>query len=291
MDLRHLRYFLAVAEEGHFGRAAKRLHIVQSALSMQIKALETELGGQLFLRTSRRVELTEAGALLRVEAQRTLDQAAHTQLLVQRTLRGEMGTVRVGFAGNAVFSGRLKTDVRAFHAVYPKAEVVLRELPPHLQVEALLAGELDVGYVPTHGTLSYGAELAFENIGTWRLLVAMPDTHPLANEPSLRLAMLQAQPIIVYAAQGEDIMIEGLREILGREPDVHRTTSTLSLLAMVASGLGVALAPETLLNATIPGVVYRELADAKPQADLLLVSRNDEAGGAVRAFLAVARQG
>ena len=97
MDLRHLRYFLAVAEEGHFGRAAQRLHIVQSALSMQIRSLEEELGGPLFLRTSRRVELTEAGALLRAEAQRTLDQAAHAQQVVQRSLRGEMGTVRIGF--------------------------------------------------------------------------------------------------------------------------------------------------------------------------------------------------
>src|SRR5579871_2599117 len=115
MDLRHLRYFLAVAEEGHFGRAARRLNIVQPALSMQIRALEEELGGPLFLRTSRRVELTEAGMLLREEARRTLDQAEHTRLTVQRSIRGETGNVRVGFAGNAVFSGKLINDLREFH--------------------------------------------------------------------------------------------------------------------------------------------------------------------------------
>lgn len=98
MDLRHLRYFLAVAEEGHFGRAAQRLHIVQPALSMQIKALEEELGGPLFVRTSRKVELTDAGRLLQVEAQRTLEQADHARLTVQRSIRGETGQVRVGFA-------------------------------------------------------------------------------------------------------------------------------------------------------------------------------------------------
>ncbi|MEN0105566.1 MAG: LysR substrate-binding domain-containing protein, partial [Pseudomonas sp.] len=242
MDLRHLRYFVAVAEEGHFGRAAERLHIVQSALSMQIKALEAELGGQLFVRSSRRVELTEAGALLLVEAQRTLAQAAHTQLLVQQVMRGEMGSVRIGFAGNAVFSGRLMADVRAFRAAYPNADVQLREVPPHLQVDAIVDGQLDVAYLPTHGGLSYVDALSFENIGTWPLVLAMADTHPLAAKRTLKVAMLQSEPIIVYAAHGaDDSMVEDLRKTLGNVPSVQRTSSTLSLLAMVASGLGIAL--------------------------------------------------
>lgn len=118
MELRHLRYFLAVAEEGHFGRAAERLNIVPPTLSMQIKALEEELGGPLFLRTSRKVELTEAGRLLQVEAQRTLDQAENARLAVQRSIRGESGRVRVGFAGNAVFSGKLTADLREFRQAY-----------------------------------------------------------------------------------------------------------------------------------------------------------------------------
>ena len=111
MDLRHLRYFLAVAQEGHFGRAAEKLNIVPPALSMQIKALEEELGGPLFIRTSRKVELTEAGKLLQTEAQRTLEQAEHARLTVQRSMRGETGLVRVGFAGNAVFSGKDRKSV------------------------------------------------------------------------------------------------------------------------------------------------------------------------------------
>lgn len=202
MDLRHLRYFLAVAEEGHFGRAAQRLHIVQSALSMQIRALEEELGGPLFLRTSRRVELTEAGVLLRAEAQRTLDQAAHAQRVVQRSLRGEMGSVRIGFAGNAVFSGRLMADVRAFRAAYPDAEVILRELAPQLQVEAIQSGQLDLGYAPSHGGQALDSALLFERIGTWPLVVALPEDHPLANQPTLRVPMLGAESLIIYAAHG-----------------------------------------------------------------------------------------
>ncbi|QEY72036.1 LysR substrate-binding domain-containing protein [Pseudomonas denitrificans (nom. rej.)] len=291
MDLRHLRYFLAVAEEGHFGRAAQRLHIVQSALSMQIRALEEELGGPLFLRTSRRVELTEAGRLLLGEAERTLAQAEHAQRTVQRAIRGEMGTVRIGFAGNAVFSGRLMRDVRAFNAAYPEAEVVLRELAPYHQVEAIQAGQLDVGYAPSHGGQISDSALCFESIGEWPLLVAMPDTHPLASTDPLRVSMLGAEALIVYAAHGADeFMLGGLRRALGREPKVHRTSSTLSVLALVAAGMGVALVPEPLMQVRIPGVVYRHLDDLQQPADLLLVSRNGEGGGAVRAFLGIARQ-
>ncbi|QAY84017.1 LysR substrate-binding domain-containing protein [Pseudomonas arsenicoxydans] len=292
MDLRHLRYFLAVAEEGHFGRAAQRLHIVQSALSMQIRALEEELGGALFLRTSRRVELTEAGVLLRAEAQRTLDQAAHAQRVVQRSLRGEMGSVRIGFAGNAVFSGRLMADVRAFRMAYPGAEVILRELAPQQQVEAIQNGQLDLGYAPSHGGQALDNALLFERIGTWPLVVALPEDHPLAHQPTLRVSMLGAESLIIYAAHGADeYMLAGLRKALGREPKVQRTTSTLSVLALVASGMGVAMVPAPLMQVTIPGLLYRMFDDVEPHTDLLLISRVNETGGAVRAFLAVVRQG
>jgi len=292
MDLRHLRYFLAVADEGHFGRAAQRLHIVQSALSMQIRALEEELGGPLFLRTSRRVELTEAGVLLRAEAQRTLDQAAHAQRVVQRSLRGEMGSVRIGFAGNAVFSGRLMADVRAFRAAYPDAEVILRELAPQLQVEAIQSGQLDLGYAPSHGGQALDSALLFERIGTWPLVVALPEDHPLAKQPTLRVPMLGAESLIIYAAHGADeYMLAGLRKALGREPKVQRTTSTLSVLALVASGMGVAMVPAPLMQVSIPGLTYRTFDDVEPHTDLLLISRVNETGGAVRAFLRVAHQG
>ncbi|WCM53519.1 LysR substrate-binding domain-containing protein [Pseudomonas sp. WJP1] len=292
MDLRHLRYFLAVAEEGHFGRAAQRLHIVQSALSMQIRALEEELGGPLFLRTSRRVELTEAGVLLRDEAQRTLDQAAHAQRVVQRSLRGEMGTVRIGFAGNAVFSGRLMADVRAFRAAYPDAEVILRELAPQLQVEAIQNGQLDLGYAPSHGGQALDSDLLFERIGTWPLVLALPQDHLLANQKSLRVPMLGGESLIIYAAHGADeYMLAGLRKALGREPKVQRTTSTLSVLALVAAGMGVAMVPAPLMQVTIPGLIYRTFDDVEPHTDLLLISRANETGGAVRAFLRVAHQG
>jgi DNA-binding transcriptional LysR family regulator len=128
MELRHLRYFLTVAEEGHFGRAAERLHIVQPALSMQVRALETELGTALFERTSRRVVLTEAGVLFRVEAERTVQQAARAKDVAQRAARGEVGTVRIGFVAPATFAGKLAADVSSFKLAYPEVDIELTEL-------------------------------------------------------------------------------------------------------------------------------------------------------------------
>ncbi len=195
MDLRHLRYFLAVAQEGHFARAAERLNIVPPALSMQIRALEEELGGPLFVRTSRKVELTEAGRILQIEAQRTLEQAAFARETVQRSIRGETGCVRVGFAGNAVFSGKLTNDLRAFRKAYPDAELVVREVAPLLQADAILAGQLDVGYTPDNHK-AHDHALKAEQIGLWHRLVAMADDHPLTVHASLTVRMLADEPLI-----------------------------------------------------------------------------------------------
>ncbi|ECC3554917.1 LysR family transcriptional regulator [Salmonella enterica subsp. salamae] len=291
MELRHLRYFLAVAEEGHFGRAAERLNIVPPALSMQIKALEEELGGLLFLRTSRKVELTEAGRLLQLEAQRTLDQAENARLTVQRSIRGESGRVRVGFAGNAVFSGKLTKDMRAFRRAYPDAELVAREVAPLLQADAILSGQLDIGYTPDHSLL-HAPGLLSETVGVWNRLVAIADDHPLADRPYLTVDMLVDEPIIFYDSYSADEpLYTALTRILGRAPQTaHRTSSTLSVLTLAAAGQGLALVPEPLLNISIPGLVYRPLDAPELSANLMLISRKIENSGAVQAFLAIARE-
>lgn len=289
MDLRHLRYFLAVAEEKHFGRAAERLNIVPPALSMQIKSLEDELGGPLFIRTSRSVELTEAGRLLQVEAQRTLDQADHARQTVQRSLRGETGQVRIGFASNAVFSGKLTGDLRAFRARFPQAELIASEVSPLAQADAILAGQLDVGYTPDHGKLHIPA-LRCEKIGIWNRVVALADDHPLASQPRLTVAMLAAEPLIFYDTHGADeSLYTALTTLLGQPPDVaHCSSSSLSVLALAAAGQGLALVPEPLMNICVPGVVYRPLDAPALAANLMLISRQKENNGAVAAFLKVA---
>ena len=292
MDIRHLRYFVAVAEEAHFGRAAKRLHIVQPALSMQIRALEEEMGGALLVRTSRRVELTEAGALLLIEARRTLEQAAHAKETVQRSLRGDIGTVRIGFAGIAVPTGKLMGDVRAFHQRFPTAELELREVTPHLQAAAIRAGDMDVGYCPSVD-FTFHRELIAEPVGNWPMVVAMASDHPLVGKARLTAHALRNEPLVLYAAEeDEQGPLAKVRHWIGGEPSrIYRVPNTLTVLAMAAAGLGLAIVPAPIEQVAIPNIAYRQISGATISADLFLISRKQETSGAVRAFLTQARLG
>lgn len=289
MDLRHLRYFLAVAEEGHFGRAAERLNIVQPALSMQIKALETELGGALFIRTSRRVVLTDAGKLLQAEAQRTLDQVAHTRLTVERSLRGETGRVRVGFAGNAIFSGKMINDLRQFRKQYPDAEVLVEEIGAQQQVAAILAGQLDIGYTPDNSTTCTPA-ITMHQAGRWEMMVALADDHPLTAHAQLTVDMLAGEPLILHDTHdNHERLYLMLGQMLGNQLCIaHRSGSTLSVLAIAAAGLGLALIPAPLQQVTIPGLVYRQLSTPQVMANLVIIGRTVEPGRTVAAYLALA---
>ncbi|MCA8295412.1 LysR family transcriptional regulator [Burkholderia sp. AU30198] len=288
MDLRHLRYFLAVAEEGHFGRAAERLHIVQPALSMQIRALEEELGTRLFERSTRKVALTDAGRLLVTEARHTLEQAERAKAVVQRAARGETGVVRIGFVGNAVATGRLSDDLIAFHAAWPEVTLDLHEMAPAAQQDAILAGRLDIGYCPAFGT-AFDPKLAVRTVGSWAWDVMMNDRHAFAKQRSVSVAALADEPFIFYAADGDD---EGqlaiLRQVLGKTPRIaHKVSSTLSVLALTGAGLGVALVPSPLSRIAAPNIVYRKLAGGVPGSELVALSRIGGEWGAVREYLAM----
>jgi DNA-binding transcriptional LysR family regulator len=286
VELRHLRYFLAVAEEGHFGRAAARLHIVQPALSVQIRALEEELGVTLLVRTTRKVELSGAGKLLLVEARRTLEQAERTKRLIQRSARGETGVVRIGFVGNAVAAGRLSDDLQAFHAALPQVEIELRELAPVAQQEAILAGHLDIGYCPMLG-ITLNQNLSVRQVGRWSWEVVMSQRHRLAGKRVLAAADLLDEPFINYAADGDDEgQVAMLREVFGREPRIaHKVNSTLSVLAFAAAGLGLALVPSPLKRIATPNIVYRKLANRTLASRLVMISRTRGEWGAVQRYL------
>ncbi|OTP80652.1 LysR substrate-binding domain-containing protein [Caballeronia sordidicola] len=290
MDLRHLRYFVAVAEERHFGRAAQRLHIVQPALSMQIRSLEEEIGGTLFVRTSRNVELTQAGSLLLVEARRTLAQAERTKDIVQRSLRGETGTVRVGFAGNAVVTGKLTDNLRAFRQRYPDAELQPVEMSPHLQSEAILSGQLDVGYSPSLGSAP-DPRLIVEKVGAWPLLIAMAEDHPLAKKKRVSVKSLVSETLILYGLNEGEKSVAMLSAQMGTQSKaVHRVSSTLTVLALAGAGFGVAIVPAPVARVAIPNLTYRPIIETEMSADLMLLSRANETSGAVLAFLALARE-
>jgi DNA-binding transcriptional LysR family regulator len=290
MELRHLRYFLTVAEEGHFGRAAERLHIVQPALSMQVRALEAELGTALFERTSRRVKLTEAGVLFRVEAERTIQQATRAKDVAQRAARGEVGTVRIGFVGNAAFAGRLAADVSSFKLAYPQVDLELTELSPLRQVDAVLSGHLDAGYTSDFG-YTQESELAVDRIAAWPWILAMRSSHPLVGKAAVSGEALRGEVFVVYAAHAaDDGMVRILRQLLGEEPRVlHHVPNTLTVLTLAAAGMGLALVPGYLETLNIPNIAYRPLADFPLRSELVLVSRRNEPSPAVRRFIEIAR--
>lgn len=202
MELRHLRYFVAVAEEGGFSRAARRLHVVQPTLSMQIRDLETELGGPLFDRGTRRTRLTPAGRAFLTEARRVLAQAEHAQAAARSALRGETGSVRIGVAGAAVFGGILTARIRAFHEARPLVRIELREAGPRTQRAAILAGELDVGYSALAAPAGE-PRLASTPASSVSFLVALPAGHPLAGHETLSAGQLTGAELIEYAT-GDD---------------------------------------------------------------------------------------
>jgi DNA-binding transcriptional LysR family regulator len=294
MDLKQLRYFLAVADEAHFGRAAQRLHIVQPALSMQIRALETSLGTSLFKRTSRRVELTEAGALLRIEAERAITQVEHAQLVVERAARGEIGVIRVGFSGYAAFTGGgvVSRHICLFHARYPKVELQFSEIQPAAMVENIAAARLDLGYTIAPPSFTFDSGLAVDVVASWPWVVAISRRHPLAANETLSAKSLRCEPFIQYQRSVDDAAwMDLLRRILGREPQIaYRVPTVLTAMAIVAGGLALGLAPaEALTQIRLPGLTFRPLADPPPQWRLVLLSRSDETAGAINAYLKLVR--
>ncbi|MBM7328000.1 LysR family transcriptional regulator [Agrobacterium sp. S2] len=290
MELRHLRYFLAVAEEEHFGRAAEKLHIVQPALSMQIRSMEDELGTPLFTRTSRKVELTEAGEILVAEARRTIGQAERAKELVIKSAKGELGSIRIGFSGNASFVGKLIDDLKLFHRQSPDVEIELHEMAPREQADAIFAGELDIGYCPTFD-IDFHPDLNAMRIGSWPWLIAMNAEHPLVVRKEVHKVDLLNEPFVLYAGDGADNgQLELLRQVLGKEPDVsYKVGNTLAVLTIAAAGLALGFVPAPLASIALRGIEYRPLATPGRKANLVLISRRRETSGAVRKFIALAR--
>ncbi|MFJ9054744.1 LysR substrate-binding domain-containing protein [Streptomyces sp. NPDC102409] len=286
MELRHLRYFVAVAEECHFGRAAARLHVTQSTLSTQVKALEREVGGPVFVRTSRRVELTEAGDLLLLEARRALAQADRALDVARRSVRGETGAVRIGFSGIAVLEGILSGDLRRFHRAHPAVELHLTELPPSAQVQGLQDGTLDIGYSPDNGLHDTGG-LAVTRGARTNLSVAVRHDHALASAASVTPGELEGENLIVYATDmGDQSVLDRLGAARAEHAThVHLVTSTLGALALASAGVGVALVPAASERITLPELVHRPLQGLATDVEVMRLSRPDELSGSVRAFV------
>ena len=289
MELRQLRHFVALAEEGHFGRAAERVYVVQQALSGSIRKLEDELGVRLFERTTRSVRLTPAGTEFLLGVRQTLSDLERGVLRAQRAARGEVGRLAVGFVSGLAFGG-LPEVVRTFRARFPGVTVDLQELTVAEQEDALRAGRIDVGFV-----LLPVRDPALAREALWRqeLVVALPAGHALAARTRLRAGDLADEPFVFFprhlrAAYFDQVM--ALCAVAGFQPHiVQEAIEVPTLLSLVAAGLGVFLPIRFFERLKLPGVTYLPL-EASPLVEIDAVWRRADPSPVVPQFLEVARE-
>jgi len=290
IDLKQLKYFLAVAEEKSFSRAAERLHISQPPLSQQIMKLESELGVRLFARTTRTFELTVAGKALMSEAAELLGKMRMTIDTIRQIDRGEVGRLRVGIVGSAMW-GPIPSLLEEFQTKYPRVTWTIHELGPTLQYEALRAKQVDVGFwrepkldEDDLKQDNLRQELCFrENV-----CVAINEHHPLAKQDALELTDIASEPMLTLALDKSAFpryLIQCCVKA-GFQPTIFQEASEpQTLLAMVGAGLGVALMPETTGRIGWPGVVFLPIRTNPPSANLYVTYTTLDDAPVVRAFL------
>jgi DNA-binding transcriptional LysR family regulator len=284
MELRKLRYFVVLAEELHFGRAARRLHITQPPLSMAIQSLEQELGVRLFERAPRRVTLTHAGTVFLDQARSLLARTEDAIELARAADRGEVGRLRVAFMSASIYT-LLPPLLRDFAARFPAVKLELRELAMPQQITLLRNGEIDVGFVrpPVED-----AELDSETVLRESLVVALPRGHPLARLRRIPARRLAAEPFVMFQRQPGLVLHHlVLRYCLqhGFTPRAaQEATQSHAVVGLVSAGIGVALVPASVQSTRMRGVEYRPLQEKSPPVLTVLAWRRDDASPALAAF-------
>lgn len=291
MDLRQLRYFIAVAEEQNIGRAANRLHISQPPLTRQIQQLEEDLGVQLFIRTPRGVELTQAGAFFLEEARNIRSVVEQATERTQRAGQGKLGRLDVAIFGSAIL-GTIPQILLEFRTQYPDVKIVLQPMTKAEQIEALRQRRITVGF---NRMLTPYPDITSEPILLEDLLVAINENHPLAAQASVSFRMLADNPLVLFPAAGRPNFVDkvvGLCQEMGFVPEVTQVVGdAVTGVALVASGFGVCLVPESATVLALPGVVYRPITDL-PQhgrVDLSCIYRADDQSPLLAAFLETVR--
>jgi DNA-binding transcriptional LysR family regulator len=289
IELRHLRAFVAVAEEQHFGRAARRLYVSQPPLSQQIQRLERALGAQLFDRGSRPIRLTDAGAVLLEEARRTLAQAERAITHTRRTGRGELGRLVVGALPSS-FNSLLPLIVRSFRSTSPEVTLELHTMPAAAQAAALREGAIDVGFARQPVELQ---GLTAEALIDESLIAVVPREHRLARRSVVAPRELAGEPVILFPRPEAPEFYDRIVAFMERhslEPAEGLTAPDLhGQLGLVAAGLGI-----TLHMASVSTLARRELAFVPmkgkvPTARLLVISRRDDRRPLLSSFLDTTR--
>jgi DNA-binding transcriptional LysR family regulator len=291
MELRHLRYFCAVADYGTFSEASRQLHISQSAISEQIADLERELGGALLNRTQRRTRLTPQGVLFLEEARKTLAAADHAVEVTQRSLMGEVGTLSIGFFlwGAGGFFARI---IRDYRKLYPRIKLSLYEMHTPEQMDALLSGKIDIGFTrplepPFDQTLR--SELIYQD----PIVVIVPRDHPLAGT-SISIKQLATERFVLSERNQRPSLYDSIVSLCtsaGFSPNIVNTSSTWSgVLTLVESGEGIALVPSGVRHFRTPGVVFCPIVPSTTHVGLCVAWNPENEGPIQRGFLRLVRE-
>ncbi len=290
MELRHLRYFVAVAEELHFGRAASRLFIVQPSLSQQIQQLEEELGFPLLIRTKRSVELTDAGKVFLTEARKVLAQVQEAKRAAQRAYRGEIGRLVVGYISSSTYN-LLPMMLSAYRERFPEIDVALRELTTQEQVRALEEETIQIGLLrlPINDSA-----LHVEVVRREPIVCVLPEGHPLAFHEKIAMSLLANEPFVLQSRQrggGYYAQLTNLCLTSGFSPNViQEVTEMHTIVSLVAAGMGVSLVPLSMKNIRSQGVVYRELEGATTLTEMAIAWLRNSHSTIVQNFLKMARE-
>jgi DNA-binding transcriptional LysR family regulator len=288
MELRHLRYFVAVAEELHFSRAAERVGIAQPPFSQQIKHLETEVGTQLLSRTKRRVELTAAGKVFLEEARKTLAQAEQALQMTRRAARGDVGQLSVGFVSSAVY-GKFASIFGLMRARHPDVALVLQDLTSEEQYEAITAHRLDIGLVrpPTFHAEGFESRVVLRE----PLMLVLQEGHPLAGKKRISLAALAHEPFLLVPRQLGPAFYDqvvGMCATAGFVPRViQEARSTQTIVSLIAGGMGVSIVPASMQSLQRVGVVYRPLQPPVSTTDLAVLWRKNDLSPVLASFLKI----
>ncbi len=287
MEVRHLRYFAAVASELHFARAAERLNIAAPTLSQQIKWLESYLGVALFTRsTKRKVELTFAGQQFQKRALSLIESFEQAERFAREAARGEVGDIRLAYVLSTVTAGYIKRVIELARKASPNVLVNIRKMESLPQIRALGAGNIDIGFVRAMDSYPDGIE-AFE-LPPQRFCLAVHRDHPLAKQKTITAAMLEKQQFVAFELDAEVGFWRNIQAVLppGTIPQiVQRAPDAISLLTLVSANVGISVVPESLKHVATGPVLIRPIAGPPKYSKNSVVYRTAEPSPAVRAVL------
>ena len=289
MELRHLRYLVAVAEELNFTRAAARLHIAQPPLSQQIRQLELELGVSLFHRTKHQVRLTDAGEAVLQEARQTLAQANRVGIAARRVSEGVSGNLQVGFSSSVPHT-MLPAILRAFRSRFPDVRLTLHERSTEEQLESLAAGTIDVGFLrlPVEDA---PAALVVKPILREALILALPKRHPLVRLGAVPVRALAKEPFILFPRHVAPGLYDQIGEICRRagfKPAIAQEAMQIqTIISLVSAGLGVAIVPRSIHTLHREHVVYRTLKGSNAITEMAIAYERENRSKVLCSFLRV----